>query len=88
MCVNLRVRIFISLTGGSEGKGGDLCGDYSGTLSKYVEYLCVLHERMYVQHVCVTTAACVHTTVGETSCRAWQHSRRQRTLLNPLRVHV
>lgn len=52
-CVNLRVSIFISLTGGSEEKGGDLCGDYSGTLSKYVEYLCVLHERMYVQRVCV-----------------------------------
>lgn len=41
--------------------------------------VCVLHERMYEQHVCVTTAACVCPTVGETSCRAWQHSRRQHT---------
>ena len=65
---------------------GNLCGDHSGTLSKRVEYLRVLHGRMYEQHVCVTTAACVRHTVGETSCRAWQHSRTQRTLLTLLRV--
>lgn len=83
MCVSvsLRERIFISLTEGSEEKGGDVCGDYSGTLSKPVEYLCVLHGRVYVQCVCVcvTTAACVRTAVGETSCRARQHSRKQCT---------
>ena len=78
VCVNSRVRIsfYISLTRGSEGKGG------------HAEYLCVLHGRMYEQHVCVTTAACVRHTVGETSCRAWQHSRTQRTLLTPLRLCV
>lgn len=85
LCLSVCVcgfKSFTSFTQGSEGKGGDpLCGDYSGTsMSKHVKLsVCVLHERMYEQHVCVTTAACVCPTVGETSCRAWQHSRRQHT---------
>ena len=69
-----------------EEKGGNNCGDYPGTLFKYAEYVCAFHERTYVQYVCVTTAACVLTTVGETSCRALQHSRRQSTLLTLLHI--
>ncbi len=50
--------------------------------------VCVAWMYLCTACVCVTTAACVHTTVGETSCRARQRSRRQRTLLTPLRVCV
>lgn len=52
-------------SGGSEEKG--ICGDYT----KYVEYLCVLHECTYVKSEGVTTVPYVRTTVGGTSCGAW-----------------
>lgn len=55
-----------------------------------VRWRCMCSVTVCMSSVCVrvTTGACARPAVGETSCRAWQRSRRQRALLTPLHVYV